>query len=361
MKKQDKNKGTEQTVATSGQTVSTQDPEEVLPRTLQKQSLNLVQKIFPNFLHITALFIMFLIALAFGGEHCEKHNVGENTVLEQSGNISNVGYNAHAIKTTYNGISNSTKATDSGNIVNDDAALAMTQNPHDAERAGIQQNFHNTNVFIPRPRTLKDTLAGIGEKIAETKNSAAEALSDATSPLTHSLEDVLASIVEKVAKMKKLDLEITSGSYSDREPAKEQRAAVGELKNDVEGLENVYSNVGDMLGNFKKELAAIISTETFLLGVSEREVTTNVEFELGDISSVAKKIANLNSASELGIFSVSRIREEAQKALRAQVNLEPNRVLHLLKGVKGQKTAEGTEQAATTSGQTVLMQDPEKV
>ncbi len=363
MKKQDKNKGAEQAVATSGQTVSTQDPEKVLPTTPQRQSLNLAQKIFPNFLHITALFIMFLIALAFGGEHCEKHNMGERTVLEQSGNISNVVYNAHVIKTTYNGISNSTKATDSGNIVNDDAAVAMTQNPHNAERAGIQQNFHNTNVFIPRPRTLKDTLASIEEGIAETKNSAAEALSDATSPLALSLEDVLASIVEKVAKMKKLDLEITSGGYSDSELAKEQRAAVGELKNDVEGLENVYSSVGDMLASFKNELSAIISSEAFLLGVSERveEVTTNVEYELGDISSVAEHMANLNSASELGIFSVSRIREEAQKALRAQANLEPDRVLHLLKGMNEQKTAEGTEQAATTSGQTVLMQDPEKV
>ncbi len=371
MKKQDKNKSPEHTVATSGQTVSTQDPEKVLPTTplpttQQRQSLNLDQNIFPNFLHTTALFVMFLTALAFGGEHCEKHNMGESTVLEQSGNISNVGYNAHVIKTTYNGISNSTKATDSGNIVNDDAAVAMTQNPHDAkdaERAGIQQNFHNTNVFISRPRTLKDTLAGIGEKIAEIKNSAAEALSDATSPLTHSLEDVLGSIVEKAAKMKKLDQEITSGGYSDSELAKEQRAAVGELKDDVEGLENVYSSVGDMLANFKNELSAIISSEAFLLGVSERveEVTTNMEYELGDISSVAKKIANLNSASELGIFSVSRIREEAQKALRAQANLEPDRVLHLLKGVIEQGTAESTEQAATTSGQTDLMQDPEKV
>ena len=181
-----------------------QDPEKVLLRTLQRQSLNFSQKNFPNFLHTTALFIIFLIALAYGGEHCEKHhNVGESTVLEQSGNISNVGYNAHVIKTTYNGISNSTKATDSGNVVNDDAALAITQNPHDAERAGIQQNFRNTNVFISRPRTLKDTLASFGEKIAEIRNSAAETLSNAISPLALSLEDVLASIVEKVAKMKK--------------------------------------------------------------------------------------------------------------------------------------------------------------
>ena len=329
-----------------------QDPEKVLPTTLERQSLNFPLIIFSHFLHTTALFVMFLTALAFGGEHCEKHNMGESTVLEQSGNISNVGYNAHVIKTTYNGISNSTKATDSGNIVNDDAAVAMTQNPHNAERAGIQQNFGNTNVFISRPQTLKDTLAGIGEKIAEIKNSAAEALSDATSPQTHSLEDVLASIVEKVAKMKKLDLEITSGGYSDSELAKEQKAAVGELKNDVEGLENVYSSVGDMLASFKKELAAIISTEKFLLGVQERveEVTTNMEYELGDISSVAEHMANLNMALELGVFSVSRIRENAQKALRTQANLEPDRVLHLLKGVKGQKTDEGREQAATTSG-----------
>ena len=363
MTKQDKTKGTEQSVATSGQTVSMQDPEKVLLRTLERQSLNFPQKNSPNFLHTTALFIMFLIALVFGGEHCEKHNVGESTVLEQSGNISNVGYNAHVKKTTYNGISNSTKATDSGNVVNDDAALAITQNPHDGERAGIQQNFHNTDVFISRPQTLKDTLAGIGEKIAEIKNSAAETLSDAISPLALSLEDVLASIVEKVAKMKKLDLEITSGGYSDSEPAKELRAAVGELKNDVEGLENVYSKVGDMLANFKKELAAILSTETFLLGVQERveEVTTNMEYELGDISSVAEHMSNLNMALELGVFSVSRIREEAQQALRAQANLEPDRVLHLLKGVIEQDTAEGTEQAATISGQTVLMQDPEKV
>lgn len=364
MKKQDKNKGTKQTVATSGQTVSTQDPEKVLPRTPQRQSLNLAQKIFPNFLYITALFIIFLTALAFGGEHCEKHhNVGESTVLEQSGNISNVGYNAHVIKTTYNGISNSTKATDSGNIVNNDAAVAITQNPHDAERAGIQQNFHNTNVFISRTRTLKNTLDSFEEKIAEIRNSATKTLSDAISPLALSLEDVLASIVEKAAKMKKLDLEITSGGYSDSELAKEQRAAVGELKNDVEGLESVYSSVSDMLANFKKKLAAIISTETFLLGEQERveEVTTNVEYEPGDISSVAENIANLNSALELGIFSVSRIREEAQKALRAQANLEPDRVLHLLKGVIEQGTAESMEQAATTSGQTVLMQDPEKV
>ncbi|MBL7147185.1 MAG: hypothetical protein ISS76_23325, partial [Phycisphaerae bacterium] len=66
--------------------------------------------------------------------------MGERKVLGQSGNMSNVGYNANIIKTTYNGTSNPTKAAASRNVADNDAAVAIIQNPLQTETAGLQQN-----------------------------------------------------------------------------------------------------------------------------------------------------------------------------------------------------------------------------
>jgi len=58
-------------------------------------------------------------------------------------NISNAGYNAQVIKTTYGGNSNSIKATASRNAAGDDGATSIIQNPLQTEPTGIQQDAFN--------------------------------------------------------------------------------------------------------------------------------------------------------------------------------------------------------------------------
>ena len=48
------------------------------------------------------------------------------------------------------------------------------------------------------------------------------------------------------------------------------------------------------------------------------------------ILEMERKIAEQNENSELGRFSLSRIRKEALKALRCQANVNPNKALKLL-------------------------------
>ena len=160
-------------------------------------------------------------------------------------NISNAGYNAQVIKTTYGVTSNSIKSTALGNNnADDDAAVAMAQNPLRADTTGIQQNFHNANAVISMTQILKDTLADIEEKIAEIRNYAAETPPEVISSLALGLEDVSTSIVEKVAKMKELYKEIASGGYSDRDLATEQ-------------VETFHEKMSPMVTSLKEVLAAM--------------------------------------------------------------------------------------------------------
>ena len=129
-------------------------------------------------------------------------------------NISNAGYNAQVIKTTYGGTSNSIKATALGNNnADDDAAVAINQNPLPSGTAGIQQNVHNGNAMLSLVKVLRDTLADIEGKMAKMRDPSVKTFHQEMSPMAMSSKEVMSTIGEIVAKMKKLwEVEIPSGS-----------------------------------------------------------------------------------------------------------------------------------------------------
>lgn len=129
-------------------------------------------------------------------------------------NISNAGYNAQVIKTTYGGTSNSIKATALGNNnADDDAAVAINQNPLPSDTAGIQQNVHKGNAIFSLVQALKDTLASIEGKMAEMREPGVKTFHEEMCPLVMSHEDVLAAMEEVAAKIKELwEMEIPSSS-----------------------------------------------------------------------------------------------------------------------------------------------------
>ncbi len=137
-------------------------------------------------------------------------------------NISNVSYNAHVIKTAYQGTSNSTKATALGNNnADDDAAVAINQNPLRADTVGIQQNVHNGNAMLSPAQILKEAFAEVEGKMAEKMDFSVNLLTEEISPMTLGYKEVLATTIDKIAaKMKELwKVEIPSGSDVERDRA----------------------------------------------------------------------------------------------------------------------------------------------
>lgn len=119
---------------------------------------------------------------------------------------------------------------------------------------------------------------------------------------------------------------------------------------------SVYSNPSEFVAWLKDEIKAINSFDGFLLGVHEKieEFTEQTEFGLEQILDVEQNITELHETLELYKFSLQRITADAIKALRGQGNLEPQRVLHLLReSVSMPKTVEQAieEQANTVSEQ----------
>lgn len=95
----------------------------------------------------------------------------------------------------------------------------------------------------------------------------------------------------------------------------------------------IYTEVSEQLAKLRREIEAINSFGGFLLGVHDKiqEFKENAEFSLRQVLDVEKHMAELNMTLEIGQFSLARVKEQALKVLRCQENLEPDRVLHLLK------------------------------
>lgn len=229
-------------------------------------------------------------------------------------NISNAGYNAQVIKTTYGGNSNSIKATALGNNnADDDAATAIIQNPLQTEPTGIQQDaFHGKVTFSS---IIKENLLKLRE-------------------LATKLEGRLRNIGEGVDGFE---------SNGVLERLKEEIEAF----NDGGVLERLRQEIkafkgGDVLERLKKEIEAIIAFEGVLLVVNKEidEYAKFMEFRLEQMLEVKQHMVEqhmteideaLNEILELGIYTVARMRDETVKALQGQANTDPDRALYFLK------------------------------
>lgn len=230
----------------------------------------------------------------------------ERKVLEQPGNVSNVGYNAHIINKTYNGTFNSTKATASRKVADDDAAMAIIQNPlQKTETAGIQQDARSSDVTITS--IIKENLLKL-KKLATKLEGRLRELGD----------DVNGFKASGVLERMKKEIEAFKAG-----------GVLESLRKDIEALKT--SNNG--LERLKKEIEAIIAFEGFLLGVHEKidEFTKFVQFSLEQIPEVEQHMADINKALELGKYTVAQMRDETLKALQGQANSAPERILHFIK------------------------------
>lgn len=186
------------------------------------------------------------------------------------GNVQNTAYGRYATNQIYKRTPNPIRTKASIKIADDDTAAAVIRTPLDAETKNVQQDSSNPDAILSLSRPLSEST----------------------------------------------------------EPQPKDNTQTSENSRHI-----VYTEAGEQLVKLKKEIEAIKSFDGFLLSVREKieKYTKHVEFGLGQVQDVEQHISKLRSRLELDKFSLSRIREDALKELRCQGNLEPKRVLHLLK------------------------------
>lgn len=198
-------------------------------------------------------------------------------------NISNVGNNAHVIKKTYGGTSNSIKAT---NNADGDAAVEIIQNPLGAYKAGIQQNVQNANAMSSQVQIFKDALADIEGKIAEMREPNTKLLTKKFSPMAMSPEEIKAIIEEMLAKTKKLwEVKMPSGSDIERDAPADVEGKMAE-KRDL-SVKLLTKEFSPMTLGYKEAMAATMDE----IAAKMKELW-KVEMPSG--SDVERDRANLN-------------------------------------------------------------------
>lgn len=232
-----------------------------------------------------------------------RHDKLEEGDMSEIGNMPNVAYGAEVTNPTHNGISDSIKTTTATKIPDDDAAVAIIRNAHRAEILNIQQDADNGS----------DTTY---------KQLADEVASGRFSPKN------LREQIEKIA----------NGRFSQKN-LREQIEA-------TQSLEDFGKDVLECLAKYKK-LAEDVAGGHFSL--------KNLRDQTGKIA--ARRSATMETDNGL----LAWLRDEAVQALPWQEDLEPERVLLLLKDVPGQTVAERVmEQAGVIPGQIISAQESEK-
>lgn len=163
-------------------------------------------------------------------------------MLGQPGNMSNVGYNANIIKTIYNGTSNHTKTAASKNVADNDAAVAIIQNPLQRETAGLQQNTLKGNVTITN--IIKENLLKLRELASKLEGQSKEFMDNA--------EDANTSGV--LERLKKEIVAFNADGVLER------------LKKEIEAFNASSGN----LKHLKETIEIMLVFEGFFLGVHEK-------------------------------------------------------------------------------------------
>lgn len=266
------------------------------------------------------------------------------------------------------------EATASQGSAGDDAALATIENPLRGEVAAIRQSSRKAGTAVALVQTLAEAVSGLHERqakigeLAEQANSkerSAEELAqmqEQVNGLAGEINEIVentqfegnkllnsdgrtistplgnGSTIDIVTKDFSIDAEslnLSSSLDKITERIREEVEAINEFEGFLLGVKEQLEDVTTMM---QFELMQTMDfgegiTDEFLLGVKEqlKEVATLMQFGLGQVTDVEKNITEQHMNLELNIFSVSRIVEEAHKALRGQANLDENRTLQLLK------------------------------
>jgi hypothetical protein len=151
--------------------------------------------------------------------------------------------------------------------------------------------------------------------------------------LNLSIEDTFSAVQKKVAELKQLAKDIRGGRFSAKRTGDKLEDDAENIKNNADMTTgHVYSDVSELLAQFREEVEKIKSFDGFLLGVHDKieQFKPPAEFDLDQVQDVEQHMAEVTSKLELGVFSLSRVREKALKALRSQDEPQPERVLKLL-------------------------------
>jgi len=210
--------------------------------------------------------------------------------------------------------------TSATGIANDDAGAATIRSAARTQTANARQNISGADLAATWAETMRDFVQAVREKVAE-----------------------LIKLFEQIA----------GGRFSSGNLAKnlqEQAEAIGNtldaFREDVmvtsistTGIPSpppgsrprVYTDVGQLLTRFNENLEQISGSDGFLLSVHEgtEQFSAPAKFGLDQVRGVEQHMAETNAESQLGIFSLARVREQAMKALRSE-DLQPDRVLFLL-------------------------------
>ncbi len=238
---------------------------------------------------------------------------------------------ARAANRTQKKISDSKNATAPTTITYDDAAVTIIRYAHLAEISNASLDTDNANI-TPTP--------------------------------AKKMRDFCIAIIDRLAEMIKLANQIASGRSSAGNLARDMENSAEADGNTAESSGYpVYSDISELLATVRDEIEKINSFEGFFLGVHDKieKFTMSAKLGLEQILDVEKNMTQQNATSEISVFSVTRVREQALKVLRCQEDLEPEKVLILLKDVRSQGIAERLmEQADAAPGQKVSMQESEK-
>jgi len=135
--------------------------------------------------------------------------------------------------------------------------------------------------------------------------------------LTEKMAEFIKGVKEKAAKLIELTEQIANGRFVGTNLAKN-------LREQAEGL----STALDILWGHITEV--MMGSMTGSLDAGGSSISSGPEFGLDQILDVEKNITASSANSELAIFSLARIREDAMKALQCQGNLEPEKAVVLL-------------------------------
>ncbi|MHC4535023.1 MAG: hypothetical protein ACYS6K_13830 [Planctomycetota bacterium] len=191
-------------------------------------------------------------------------------------------------------------------------------------------NRHDVGEGIMLEEPAKILGSGFNTNVVETANNGNHNPTKATASRKIADDDAAAVIIENSLQAETADIQQDKykSNVTVKSIIRENQFQLKQLKKQLSELDN-----DDDLERLKKELKAIKDFQGFLLGVHEKidEYTKYVEFRLEQISAVEQSMAEINENLELGRFTIARMRKEVMKALSGQAQLEPGRVLHLLK------------------------------
>ncbi len=240
------------------------------------------------------------------------------------GNVANTLSGGQALNPRQSVTSESAKLTSPTAVPADEAAVAVIRDPLSAQE--VQRDGSNAD--------------------------------DQPSP-DQSIKEITAAIHTKVEEFKELLEAITTGRFSAQSLSENLETQAAQIRHNKTSVSRVYSDVSELLDRFREEVDQIRSFKGFLIGVHEKieHFSNQAEFKLNQVSDVGEHIIDVNEDLELGIFTLTRVREDALKALRCQESPEPQRVLALLKDNAHKPNAGGQATPLETlpRGQTVLL------